>query len=226
MLVTREAPDFTANAVYPDFSIAPLTLSEYRGKYVVLFFYPMDFTFVCPSEIIAFNKKLDEFKKRIENIYTELKQADQDLYTYINNQIKIEREARISTDNQLNQNITRERSERITGDENLEKKIKSISDGILERLAALESGLKDETRYRTEADTDLTIRVKQLENMVNDVFKPKFVQIDTRLGTIESDISVKYGYLNNEIINLKNKISYGSSAPGYLAEGQIYLQYF
>ena len=64
MLVTREAPDFTANAVYPDFSIAPLTLSEYRGKYVVLFFYPMDFTFVCPSEIIAFNKKLDEFKKR------------------------------------------------------------------------------------------------------------------------------------------------------------------
>ena len=54
MLVTREAPDFTANAVYPDFSIAPLTLSEYRGKYVVLFFYPMDFTFVCPSETRPF----------------------------------------------------------------------------------------------------------------------------------------------------------------------------
>lgn len=169
---------------------------------------------------------LDEFKKRIENIYNELKQADQDLYTYINTQIKNEREARLSTDNQLNQNIIRERSERITGDENLEKKIKSISDGILERLAAVESGLKDETKYRTEADTDLTIRVSQLENTVNDVFKPKFRQVDKRLGDIESDISVKYGYLNNEIINLKNKISYGSSAPGYLAEGQIYLQYF
>lgn len=64
MLVTREAPDFTANAVYPDFSIQPLTLSDYRGKYVLLFFYPLDFTFVCPSEIIAFNKKLDDFKKR------------------------------------------------------------------------------------------------------------------------------------------------------------------
>jgi len=63
-LVTKEAPDFTADAVYGDNSIAPLKLSDYRGKNVVLFFYPLDFTFVCPSEILAFNKKLDEFKKR------------------------------------------------------------------------------------------------------------------------------------------------------------------
>jgi peroxiredoxin (alkyl hydroperoxide reductase subunit C) len=39
-------------------------LSDYRGKYVILFFYPLDFTFVCPSEIIAFNKALDKFKER------------------------------------------------------------------------------------------------------------------------------------------------------------------
>ena len=64
MLVTRPAPDFTADAVYPDFSIAPFTLSSLRGKYVVLFFYPMDFTFVCPSEIIAFDRALDDFKNR------------------------------------------------------------------------------------------------------------------------------------------------------------------
>ena len=64
MLVTRPAPDFTADAVYPDLSIAPFTLSGLRGKYAVVFFYPMDFTFVCPSEIIAFDKALDEFKKR------------------------------------------------------------------------------------------------------------------------------------------------------------------
>ncbi len=64
MLVTRPAPDFTADAVYPDFSIAPFTLSSLRGKYVVLFFYPMDFTFVCPSEILAFDRALDEFKSR------------------------------------------------------------------------------------------------------------------------------------------------------------------
>ncbi|MBN2445484.1 MAG: peroxiredoxin [Phycisphaerae bacterium] len=64
MLVTKEAPDFTAQAVMPDSSFAELKLSSYRGKYVVLFFYPLDFTFVCPSEIIAFNKKLDHFKEK------------------------------------------------------------------------------------------------------------------------------------------------------------------
>ncbi len=63
-LVTKEAPDFTAQAVMPDNSFGDLKLSSYRGKYVILFFYPLDFTFVCPSEIIAFNKALDEFKAR------------------------------------------------------------------------------------------------------------------------------------------------------------------
>ena len=63
-LVTTPAPDFTADAVFPDNTIAQLQLSSYKGKNVVLFFYPLDFTFVCPSEILAFNKKLDEFKKR------------------------------------------------------------------------------------------------------------------------------------------------------------------
>ncbi len=63
-LVTREAPDFTAKAVMADNSFSDLTLSSYRGKYVVLFFYPLDFTFVCPSEIIAFDKALDKFKEK------------------------------------------------------------------------------------------------------------------------------------------------------------------
>ncbi len=63
-LVTRTAPDFEAQTVMSDNSFAPLKLSSYRGKYVVLFFYPLDFTFVCPSEIIAFDKQLGEFKKR------------------------------------------------------------------------------------------------------------------------------------------------------------------
>ncbi|TSK07461.1 MAG: peroxiredoxin [Geobacter sp.] len=63
-LVTKEAPDFTAQAVMPDNSFAELTLSKYRGKYVVLFFYPLDFTFVCPSEILAFNKRVAEFKEK------------------------------------------------------------------------------------------------------------------------------------------------------------------
>lgn len=63
-LVTREAPDFTAKAVMPDNSFEDLKLSSYRGKYVVLFFYPLDFTFVCPSEIIAFDKELPKFKEK------------------------------------------------------------------------------------------------------------------------------------------------------------------
>lgn len=63
-LVTEQAPDFTAEAVMPDNSFGQITLSKYQGKYVVLFFYPLDFTFVCPSEILAFNKKLDSFKAK------------------------------------------------------------------------------------------------------------------------------------------------------------------
>ncbi|MGD0584602.1 MAG: peroxiredoxin [Oryzomonas sp.] len=63
-LVTQQAPDFTADAVMPDNTFGQITISGFKGKNVVLFFYPLDFTFVCPSEILAFNKKLDEFKKR------------------------------------------------------------------------------------------------------------------------------------------------------------------
>jgi peroxiredoxin (alkyl hydroperoxide reductase subunit C) len=64
VLVTRKAPEFTAQAVMPNNSIEELSLSSYAGKYVLMFFYPLDFTFVCPSEILAFNRALDEFKKR------------------------------------------------------------------------------------------------------------------------------------------------------------------
>ncbi len=63
-LVTQQAPDFSATAVTADNSFEELQLSNYRGKYVVLFFYPLDFTFVCPSEILAFDRKLEEFKKK------------------------------------------------------------------------------------------------------------------------------------------------------------------
>jgi peroxiredoxin (alkyl hydroperoxide reductase subunit C) len=63
-LVTKPAPQFEAEAVMPDGSFANIKLSDYKGKYVVLYFYPLDFTFVCPSEIIAFNKKVEEFKER------------------------------------------------------------------------------------------------------------------------------------------------------------------
>ncbi|HEC20781.1 MAG TPA: peroxiredoxin C [Gammaproteobacteria bacterium] len=66
VLVGRNAPDFTAPAVLGDGSI----VDEYhfasatKDKYAVVFFYPLDFTFVCPSELIAFDHRLEEFKKR------------------------------------------------------------------------------------------------------------------------------------------------------------------
>ncbi len=65
VLVGKPAPDFTANAVMGDNTIRSFTLSkEIEGKYAVIFFYPLDFTFVCPSELIAFDHRLEEFKKR------------------------------------------------------------------------------------------------------------------------------------------------------------------
>ena len=63
-LVTQEAPDFTAQAVMPNDSFAELKLSSHRGKYVMLFFYPLDFTFVCPSEIVAFDAALSNFEAK------------------------------------------------------------------------------------------------------------------------------------------------------------------
>jgi len=66
VLVGREAPDFTAPAVLGNGEIVDgYNLKEATaGKYAVLFFYPLDFTFVCPSELIAFDHRLEEFKKR------------------------------------------------------------------------------------------------------------------------------------------------------------------
>ena len=64
VLVGKEAPDFTAQAVDGSGAFQELKLSSMRGKYVVLFFYPLDFTFVCPSEIIAFDNHLAAFKER------------------------------------------------------------------------------------------------------------------------------------------------------------------
>jgi len=65
VLVGKQAPDFTATAVLGNNEITDITFSKFTAsKYAVVFFYPLDFTFVCPSELIAFNHRLNEFKKR------------------------------------------------------------------------------------------------------------------------------------------------------------------
>lgn len=63
VLVQQPAPDFKAQAVMPDGSFQQVSLGDYKGKYVVLFFYPLDFTFVCPTEIIAFSDRVADFEK-------------------------------------------------------------------------------------------------------------------------------------------------------------------
>lgn len=64
VLVGHEAPDFSAKAAHVNEIIDGFSMSQFRGKYVVFFFYPLDFTFVCPTELHAFQEKLDEFKQR------------------------------------------------------------------------------------------------------------------------------------------------------------------
>ncbi len=80
-LIRQSAPDFTAEAVLADNQIVKdFKLSDYKGKYVLLLFYPLDFTFVCPTEILAFNEKLEDLKSReteligisVDSVYTHL----------------------------------------------------------------------------------------------------------------------------------------------------------
>jgi len=61
--VGKQAPCFATQAVIPSTEFVPISLCDYKGKWVVLFSYPLDFTFVCPTEIIAFSDKYEEFKK-------------------------------------------------------------------------------------------------------------------------------------------------------------------
>jgi peroxiredoxin 2/4 len=64
VLVGKQAPDFSEKAVKGSEVINDFTLSQFKGKYVVLFFYPLDFTFVCPTELHAFSEKVAEFNAK------------------------------------------------------------------------------------------------------------------------------------------------------------------
>lgn len=80
VLVGKPAPDFKTKAVVGEQIINDFSLMHYRGKNVVLFFYPLDFTFVCPTELHAFQDRLEDFEKRntqvigcsVDSCYTHL----------------------------------------------------------------------------------------------------------------------------------------------------------
>ncbi|KLO91852.1 putative thiol-specific antioxidant [Fusarium fujikuroi] len=61
--VQRPAPDFSATTLFPGGEFRDIKLSDFKGQWVVLLFYPMDFTFVCPTEIIQYNNALDRFRE-------------------------------------------------------------------------------------------------------------------------------------------------------------------
>ena len=61
--VGHKAPDFKGKAVLPNLEFKDLSLADYKGKWLVLYSYPLDFTFVCPTEIIQFSEQIEEFKK-------------------------------------------------------------------------------------------------------------------------------------------------------------------
>ena len=62
-VIGKAAPSFAGTAVMPDGSFKELALGDFAGKWVVLYFYPLDFTFVCPTEICAFSDRAGEFEK-------------------------------------------------------------------------------------------------------------------------------------------------------------------
>jgi len=64
LMVGQKAPEFTLDALVGKDEFRKISLSQYRGKWVVLFFYPLDFTFVCPTEILQFSKRESDFKEK------------------------------------------------------------------------------------------------------------------------------------------------------------------
>lgn len=64
VLVGKTAPNFSAKAVVGENIVEDFTLSQFKGQYVVLFFYPKDFTFVCPTELHRFQEEIEQFKSR------------------------------------------------------------------------------------------------------------------------------------------------------------------
>jgi peroxiredoxin 2/4 len=80
VLVGKPAPEINAKAVVEGLILSDFTLHQFRGKNIILFFYPLDFTFVCPTELHAFQEKLEDFEKRntqvigcsVDSAYTHL----------------------------------------------------------------------------------------------------------------------------------------------------------
>ncbi len=87
--VTQKAPDFAGTAVV-DGQFKDISLKDYLGKYLVLFFYPLDFTFVCPTELIAFSDRIKEFKELDCNVVGVSTDSHFSHFSWINMPRKVE----------------------------------------------------------------------------------------------------------------------------------------
>lgn len=87
-LVGRQAPDFTMNAVKGDGSdFTKVSLKDYEGKWLVMFFYPLDFTFVCPTEITAYSDRIADFKKEDAEIFAASVDSEHSHKAWINSSL-------------------------------------------------------------------------------------------------------------------------------------------
>lgn len=160
---------------------------------------------------------IDEFKKKLELLYSELTMADGDLLDYINEQIRIERESRIDMDNTLQEKITAEAQTRQNADNALGQRIDDLSANVTNlntSVTNLNEALNQEITNRTIADNELSVRIDTNGNRITD--------ISNNVWGLSQDLEV----LKTRVYALEAKISYGTGAPGTLAEGRIYLQYF
>lgn len=84
VLVGRQAPEFKAKAVVNKQFKEDFALADYRGKYVLLFFYPLDFTFVCPTELLLLQEKLADFEKRNTQVIALSVDSEHSHYAWVN----------------------------------------------------------------------------------------------------------------------------------------------
>lgn len=87
-LVGRKAPDFTMNACKGDGSdFTKVSLKDYEGKWLVMFFYPLDFTFVCPTEITAYSKRVEDFRKEGAEVFAASVDSEHSHKAWINSSL-------------------------------------------------------------------------------------------------------------------------------------------
>ena len=138
-MINKTAPDFKGDA-FIDNNIKKISLSDYKGKWVILFFYPADFTFICPTELGELADKYEEFKKELENLAKESKEAKK----------LLELESGLSTVQKEKDDLTREI-------------------GKIDGFIIAEERIIDNEKKLSASDELKTVRLKEVEGLYEDI---------------------------------------------------------